>query len=109
MDSQAQYAVVFVSQRNGNDPQGYDAMAEKMETLARNQPGFVGIDSVRGADGKGLTVSYWSDLPAIHQWRTHAEHLVAQRQGRQLWYESYQVFVTKIERQWEFCAPTLSR
>jgi heme-degrading monooxygenase HmoA len=43
-------------------------MAEKMERLAAEQPGFLGMESVCGPDGKGITVAYWDILEAIHSW-----------------------------------------
>lgn len=50
------YAVIFRSQRTDVDD-GYGAMADLMERLAQDQPGFLGSDSVRDADGRGITVS----------------------------------------------------
>src|SRR5215470_6710530 len=38
--------VVFVSRRTEDDAAGYAATAEAMDRLAREQPGFLGIDSV---------------------------------------------------------------
>ena len=57
-------AVIFTSQRNGADAAGYDAAATAMATLAARQPGYRGVDSVRGADGAGITISYWADEAA---------------------------------------------
>lgn len=91
------YAVIFVSQRRPGDA-GYGAMAQRMEELARQMPGFLGIDSVRDASGAGITVSYWRDEAAIAQWRAHAEHREAQERGQQEWYESYQLHVARVER-----------
>jgi heme-degrading monooxygenase HmoA len=54
-------AVIFTNQRTGIDDDGYLAMAERMDAMAAEQPGYVGIESVRGADGMGITVSYWID------------------------------------------------
>ena len=71
-------------------------MAEQMDKLAAQQPGYLGIESVR--DGLGITVSYWESLEAIRQWKTHAEHLVAQRLGREQWYESFKTRICKVER-----------
>ena len=51
-------AVIFSSQRTDGD-QGYGAMAERMVELAREQPGFLGVESARDAEGFGITVSYW--------------------------------------------------
>jgi hypothetical protein len=52
------YAVIFTSLRTEGD-QGYAEAAERMLALAREQPGFLGIESARGDDGLGITVSYW--------------------------------------------------
>jgi len=58
------YAVIFTSQRTEGD-RGYGRMADRMIELARAQPGFLGVESVRGADGLGITVSYWASKEAI--------------------------------------------
>ena len=91
------YAVIFTSIRTPGD-QGYGAMADRMDELSRAMPGFLGIDSARGADGVGLTVCYWESEEAIAHWRTNVEHLAAQAEGRARWYEAYQVRVAKVER-----------
>lgn len=58
------YAVIFSSQRTKGDS-GYGEMAERIVALATQQPGFLGVESVRGTDGFGITVSYWSSEEAI--------------------------------------------
>src|SRR3546814_4424876 len=68
------YAVVFSSLRRGGDDDGYVAAAGRMVELAREQPGFLGVESTRGAAGFGITVSYWESEEAIRAWRRHAEH-----------------------------------
>ncbi len=95
------YAVIFTSQRTGVD-EGYDAMARRMTELAAQQPGFLGIESVRGADGVGITVSYWQSAEAIAQWKAQSEHRVAQAKGRAVWYGRYQLRVCKVEREYGF-------
>ena len=93
------YAVIFTSIRTEND-NGYSAMAEKMETLARLQPGFMGVESAR--NDIGITVSYWESLEAIRSWKTNIDHLVAQEKGRSKWYKNYKVRIAKIEREYDF-------
>ncbi len=93
------YAVIFTSLRTPDDPDGYAAMAEHMAELASTQPGFLGIESARGADGVGITVSYWDSLDAIHRWGTHVEHRVAQRLGRTRWYEAFRQRICRIENE----------
>ena len=90
------YAVVFTSQRTPGDA-GYDAMAERMAELAAQQPGYLGAESVRNADGEGITVSYWRDEASIAAWKRQAEHLQAQRLGRSRWYAHYELRVARVE------------
>src|SRR5436305_1277884 len=85
------YAVIFTSQRTPDDPDGYGAMAERMVELAARQPGFLGIESARGADGIGITVSYWESQEAVRAWKEHAAHLVAQKLGRSKWYAAFRL------------------
>lgn len=91
------YAVIFSSLRSeGNH--GYGPMAERMMELACCQPGFLGAESVRGADGFGITISYWLSEEAIAAWKAHADHKLAQDVGKRVWYADYQLRVAKVER-----------
>lgn len=73
-------------------------MAAAMEKLALEQPGCLGFESVRGTDGFGITISYFRDEHAIVGWKANVEHLVAQRLGKERWYEHYEVRVARVER-----------
>lgn len=95
------YAVVFTSFRTEGD-QGYGQTADEMVALAAKQPGFLGVESAREADGLGITVSYWRDLEAIRRWKAHADHAAAQRAGRERWYRAYRVRVCRVEREYGF-------
>jgi heme-degrading monooxygenase HmoA len=90
-------AVIFTSTRTDGD-HGYAVMAASMESLARDQPGFLGIESAR--DSLGITVSYWTDQRAAQAWKQVAAHLVAQRLGREVWYQDYRVRVATVEREY---------
>lgn len=89
------YAVIFTSLRTPND-NGYGDTADKMEALASQQPGFLGIESAR--EEVGITVSYWSSLEAIKEWKANSEHLQAQKGGRNLWYRDFTIRICKVER-----------
>lgn len=91
------YAVIFTSQRREGDD-GYAAMAEAMGNLALRQPGCLGYESARGADGLGITVAYFTDEAAIRAWKANADHLAAQKLGKERWYEHYALRVAKVER-----------
>jgi heme-degrading monooxygenase HmoA len=91
------YAVIFASRRTPGE-HGYEATAERMAALAAAQSGYLGIESVRGVDGFGITVSYWESPEAIRAWKDHAEHVLAQEKGVANWYEHYELRVARVER-----------
>ena len=94
------YAVIFTAQRREGD-HGYGAMADKMVELAAAQPGYIGVESTRDADGLGITVSYWKDEAALVAWKQVSEHLLAQKLGKTRWYEYYTLRVAKVERAYD--------
>ena len=95
------YAVIFTSLRTEGD-HGYAQTSDAMVALASQQEGYLGVESARGADGLGITVSYWRDLESIRRWKAHADHLAAQRAGRERWYRAYRVRVCRVEREYGF-------
>ena len=98
------YAVIFANQRTPGDD-GYGATADRMVELASKQPGFLGIESTRDEAGFGITVSYWESEAAIAAWRADAEHADARRDGRERWYEHFELRVAKVERAYGGPAP----
>lgn len=95
------WAVIFTSKlRSSAD--GYGDAADRMVALAQNEPGFLGIESARGTDGVGITVSYWDSLDAIAKWREHAEHKLVQARGREQFYERYSLSVSRVVRSAKF-------
>ena len=96
----AYYAVVFTSQRNARGSEAYEQTAARMLELAAAQPGFLDVDSARGPDGRGITVSYWESLDAIANWREQAEHVAARERGRNEWYEWFRIRICRVEREY---------
>lgn len=69
-------AVIFSSLRTEGDAaddladdRDYDRMSERMFALVTEQPGYLGVEATRGADGLGITVSYWVDEAAAAGWK----------------------------------------
>ncbi len=93
------YAVIFTSLRTEGD-NGYGDMDIEMEKLVAEQEGFLGVESARNE--LGITVSYWESLESIKNWKANTRHLVAQKQGRDVWYAHYKVRICKVERDYEF-------
>jgi len=95
----AYYAVIFTNLQT-KDTEGYAEMAEKMESLAKQQPGYIGMEHAR--DELAITISYWESLEAIANWKANLDHLDAQQQGREKWYQWYKTRICRVEREYEF-------
>ncbi|MEC9372476.1 MAG: antibiotic biosynthesis monooxygenase [Planctomycetota bacterium] len=96
------YAVIFASTRPHDATDDYGDWSARMAELAREQPGFLGIESVRGEDGRGISVSYWASEADIAAWKAVAEHREAQRLGMKSFYSAFTVVVAKVERAYAF-------
>ncbi|WP_179344467.1 antibiotic biosynthesis monooxygenase family protein [Winogradskyella ursingii] len=107
IDLKTYYAVIFTSTQS-EEIEGYAEMSEKMESLAKQQKGFLGFDSARNdtstslSNHIGITVSYWENLEAIKTWKANSAHLLAQQKGRKQWYDWYNVKICKVEHEYEF-------
>lgn len=93
------YAVIFTN-RQTHQLKGYEKMAQKMEELAKEQPGYLGMDFARNE--VGITISYWESLEAIAGWKTHMEHQKAQKLGIEQWYDSYTLRICLVEKEYHF-------
>jgi heme-degrading monooxygenase HmoA len=79
-------------------PDGYGEMAQEMEDLARTMPGFVDVKAFKAEDGERLTVVWWQDQATLKGWREQVRHRVAQRLGREQWYQYYKLEVAEVIR-----------
>ncbi|WP_226545477.1 antibiotic biosynthesis monooxygenase family protein [Bacillus thuringiensis] len=95
------YAVIFTSNLS-NDTTDYNTVAEKMEELAKQQTGFLGVESARGNSGLGITISYWESLEAIENWKQNALHKEAKKRGREQWYENFHLRICLVEKEFKF-------
>lgn len=95
-------AVIFVAQRTAEDAGGYAEAAAMMDRLAAQQDGYVAMDSVRGPDGLGITVSYWTSDAAAKAWRDHSEHKAIRDAGRDRWYHHYSLHVAEVTRSYDW-------
>ena len=93
------YAVIFTSVRTPVG-RGYNEMSERMLQLAAEQPGFLGAEMSRTETG--ITVSYWTDRESIDNWKSNAEHRLAQNFGKGRWYSEFKVRITRVEEEYDF-------
>ena len=87
------FLVVFRNRKRADiDAEDYRATAERMETMARRQPGFISFKSYVADDEEVIALSEWEDENAALAWRRVAEHSAAQSRGRSDFYEEYTLF-----------------
>ena len=93
------YAVIFSSIKNENI-NDYAETSTRMVELAKQQEGFLGIESANGEPD--ITVSYWKDLESIKKWKANYEHQLAQEKGKTEWYKAFKTRITLVERDYGF-------
>ncbi|MEO9892680.1 antibiotic biosynthesis monooxygenase [Aurantibacter sp.] len=93
------YAVIFTSRLTDNI-EGYAEIAEQMNELAKQEPGYIDFESAR--DEIGISISYWESLEAIANWKANTEHLFAQEKGIMDFYSYYKVRICLVEREYDF-------
>ena len=100
------FLVVFRNRkRAGMDAAAYAADAERMEALARAQPGFVSFKSYTADDGEVIALSEWASEAAARAWGRHPDHAVIQRRGRDEYYQSYTLYTADNPRTHQFERP----
>lgn len=91
------YYAVIAPAELAEDVRGYPELAAKLIELAKEQPGFLGIET-GFQKGFALAVSYWDSLEAIESWRTNSRHLIAKEKGKTVWFEKYVTRIARVER-----------
>lgn len=94
--------VVFRSRLRDEDDEEYAALAPRMLELARATPGFVAFASFTSDDGERLALAHFESLEAVDAWREQAEHVEAQRRGRERFYSGYTIEVCEQVRAYGF-------
>jgi heme-degrading monooxygenase HmoA len=92
--------VLFLPVFVKNADEKYAEVADRMLFLAKKQKGFLGVESARNE--VGITVSYWSDLESIRNWKMNSEHTMAREKGKSTWYETFKVRICKVEKEYGF-------
>jgi len=98
----AHMVIVLFRSKLVDESHGYDAMAREMEDLARTMEGFIDVKAFKAEDGERLTVVWWENEETLKGWRENVRHRVAQRLGREQWYDYYKIEVAEVVRQNSF-------
>ena len=90
--------ILFRSKLTDQAGDDYQAMNAEMESLVRQNPGFIDVKSFKSEDGERLTVVWWRDEESLREWRQQVRHREAQSTGRKKWYEYYKMEVAGVIR-----------
>lgn len=99
------FLVVFRNRKRADiDADEYGAEADRMEAMARKQPGFVSFKSYTSDDGEVIALSEWDDEASARGWGKVAEHRSVQAKGRGSYYAEYTLFACDDPRVHRFTA-----
>jgi heme-degrading monooxygenase HmoA len=93
---------LFRSRLTSQAGDDYSAMAAEMLERARTYPGFIGMKEFKAEDGERLTVEWWENDELQAAWRRDERHVVAQKFGRERWYDYYHIEVAEVIRKQQF-------
>jgi heme-degrading monooxygenase HmoA len=94
--------VLFRSKLTVQASDDYKTMADEMLARARTMPGFVDFKSFRADDDERLSVIRWESQDTLRAWTDDVRHVIAQRLGREKWYEYFRVEVAEVVRSYGF-------
>ena len=80
----------------------YGRVAARMDQLAAQMPGFLGIKTFEAPDGERVSIVEFGTAAEAMAWRNHPEHREAQRLGREQFYAAYDVIVCTPLRRYTF-------
>jgi heme-degrading monooxygenase HmoA len=82
----------------------YHDVAQRMNDLATQMPGYIEHKSFRADDGERVTIVTFADQSSHEAWRSHPEHRAAQQAGRERFYSEYSLTVAEVRHHREFPA-----
>lgn len=96
------WVVIFTAVFSGRAAEEYAETSARMVALMQESPGFLGYETAQGEGGGEITVCYWDSEEAVRIWRQNAEHLAAQKRGREAFYSAYHIRVARVDRAYGF-------
>jgi heme-degrading monooxygenase HmoA len=74
----------------------YVALVERMNAIASTIPGYISHKGFWADDGERVTIVEFAHEEGQRAWRTHPEHIEAQKLGRLKYYEMYDIKVCSV-------------
>jgi heme-degrading monooxygenase HmoA len=98
MGEHAQVMTIFRSRLRPEGATSYADHAARMGDLARSMPGYVEHKVFTADDGERVTIVLFADRASHEAWRTHPDHVDAQRAGVRDYYAEYSITVGDVTR-----------
>jgi len=95
-------AMACLKTRDAADEAEIDRIFDRMQKIVTTIPGFLSYKRYQADDGEEIEVVRFDSEQALELWRTHPEHLEAQRRGREEFFEEYWVEVSSVIRRYHF-------
>jgi heme-degrading monooxygenase HmoA len=100
---------VFRSRLKPGLREEYVALVTRMNELARTMPGYISHKGFFADDGERVTIVEFEHEEGMRAWRTHPEHVAAQKLGREKYYSDYSIQICEVRRQSKFNEDELNR
>lgn len=95
---------VFRSRLRPEAQQEYMQWAARISELAKRMPGYISHKGFVAEDGERVTLVEFESEEAQRAWRTHPEHIEAQKKGRQAFYSEFRLQICSVQRETVFPA-----
>ena len=96
-------AVIFEVRPHEHRKAAYLQAAERLRPLLEQVDGFISIERFESLASPGaiLSLSFWRDEEAVHQWRNNDEHRQVQAAGRDFIFATYRLTVADVSRTYD--------
>ena len=94
--------VVFRSRLRPEIADEFGELAERMLELAEAMPGFISYTTFLAPDDERCSLIEFESAEHLLAWRTHPEHVEAQRIGRESYYSAYSLQICDPVRESRF-------
>lgn len=92
----SEYMAFFIIEPS-NDLENFEEMGVKINELVKQQNGYIRGEDFETTDGRYITTCYWRSLEDIKNWRNHLQHQIAIKLGKEKWFKSYKITISKVE------------